>query len=61
MAKDKILKDDDKLMRGVLSQEMLKKIEKRVDNHDDGAFKTIKEFLSDDTKKAETPKPQKKK
>lgn len=56
-SKKKILSDDDKIMRDAISKEMLKKIERRIDNQDESAVKTIQEMLKRaDPKKPEKPK-----
>lgn len=41
----------DKIMREYMKKEMIKKIERRIDNQDDNVYKTIKSFLDEDKKK----------
>lgn len=57
----KLLSDDDKVMRDIMAKEMLRKIEARIESKQENAFKTIKNFLEDETKstKAQAPKEKK--
>lgn len=54
-------KQEDVLLKEMISKEMIKKIERRIDNHDNDAMKTIRTFIMDDKEPESKPKPKKKK
>lgn len=62
-ANDKIVRKDeeDNVIKGMVLKEMLKRIEEKVDNHDDNFIRTLKNMINEDKEAKEDEKPKKQK
>lgn len=52
---DDLRPDQEKLLKELISKEMMKKIERRIDGSDNSVMKTLRTFLDDET--VQKPKP----